>query len=75
MAQTFDEIAQSLLAIVSKSPNGIGWYGAEMRCSIPRSEFPDGMNVGSVLEELVAQGVIVKSVVDGKEKYFSASAP
>jgi hypothetical protein len=76
MAATFFQITQDLLAIVQKSPNGIGWYGAEMRCSIPRSDFPGGMNVAVVLEAMTEAGALMKRGVDGKEKYFvSDSVP
>jgi hypothetical protein len=72
MTVTFEDIKENLAQLVQKSPNGVGWYGAEMRCSIPRSEFPEGMNVQVVLEAMAEAGMLIKRNVEGKEKYFSA---
>ena len=74
MSVTLEAIAETLFEIVRKSPNGVGWYGAEMRCAIPRSEFPDGLNVKDVLDALVADGSLIKSTIEGKEKYTVASS-
>jgi hypothetical protein len=74
MTVTLEDIKENLAAIVRKSPNGVGWYGAEMRCPIPRSEFPDGMNVQVVLEAMTEGGTLIKRIVEGKEKYFAADA-
>ncbi len=74
MTTSLKDIEENLMAIVRKSPNGVGWYGAEMRCSIPRSDFPDGLNVAIVLDAMTEAGALTKRSVDGKEKYFPANA-
>jgi hypothetical protein len=72
MAATHEKIHQNIEQIVKKSPNGVGWHGAEMRCAIPRSDFPEGMNVQVVLESMTEAGTLIKKGEDGKEGYFAA---
>jgi hypothetical protein len=63
-------LPKHIYEIVACSGHGIGWYGVEMRCRIPRAEFPDGLNVRDVLELLVEEQYLELRVVDGKERYF-----
>ena len=74
MAFTFEEIAAKLAEIVRKNPDGVGWYGVEMRCPIPRSDFPDGLNVKTILEGMVAAGMLTKTSLDGKDRYVTAAS-
>lgn len=69
-----DSVFSHIHEIVSKTPDGLGWYGVEMRCRIPRSEFPDGMNVMDVLRLLVEDGYLEVRTIDGKERFFAAPA-
>jgi hypothetical protein len=71
MTIPLDQVASEIANTVRNSPDGLGWYGVEMRCRIPRSEFPDGVNVRDVLEYLVEEGVLEKKSVEGKEKYIA----
>ena len=59
--------AKHIYEIVACSNHGMGWYGVEMRCRVPRAEFPDGLNVRDVLELLVEERSLELQVVDGKE--------
>lgn len=69
-----DSVFTHIHDIVTKSPEGIGWYGVEMRCRIPRSEFPEGMNVRDVLELLADEGYLDRQMVAGKELYFARTS-
>jgi hypothetical protein len=72
MRVTLEAIKAHLAQIVRDNPTGIGWYGAELRCRIPRADFPEGVNVRVVLEALTEAGTLLKSCVDGKERWFAA---
>jgi hypothetical protein len=72
MNMTLEQIKENLEHIVRDSPTGIGWYGLELRCQIPRSDFPNGMNVRGVLEAMTEAGTLIKASVDGNERWFVA---
>ena len=67
-------IAEHLLEIVRRHPSGLGWYGVEARRSIPRAEFPEGLNVKDVLEDVSESGMLTKRTVNGKERYSAPGA-
>jgi hypothetical protein len=73
MNVTLKESKENLEHIVRDSPTGIGWYGGELRCQIPRSDHPDGMNVW-VLEAMTDAGTLIKASVDGNQRWFDAAA-
>lgn len=70
---TTQDPRQGILAIVrEKGP--IGWYGLEIRLNIPRSEFKEGYTLKTYLEELIDDGSVVRTTVDGKERFVAAAS-
>ena len=51
----------------------LGWYGMEIRLSVPRAEFKDGYTLVTYLEEMIAAGSVRRVVIDGVEHYSAAS--
>lgn len=64
---------QSILALV-RELGPVGWYPLEMRLRVPRSEFKDGYTLMTYIEDLIAEGSVVRTTVDGKER-FTAVEP
>ena len=64
-----EQIKKEILRIINESDNGCGWYIIEMRCRIPRSEFPAGTNIKSYIEEMIEEGKIRRDTDGKREKY------
>ena len=59
---------QAILALI-RELGPVGWYALEIRLRTPRSEFEDGYTLMTYLEELIAEGSVVRTAVDGEERF------
>lgn len=70
---TTQDPKQGILAVV-RARGPIGWYGIEIHLRVPRSEFQDGYTLRTYLEELIADGLLVRTMVDGNECFTAAAS-
>lgn len=71
MTAPSDQIKSDLLRILRDNPDGCGWYALEIRCRVPRAEFPPGTNVMTFLDALEAEGAVRKVEHLGKQRYVA----
>lgn len=71
MTQT--DVEQAILALLRAS-GPLGWYGLEIRLAVPRSAFKDGYTLMTYLEELEAEGSVVRTTENGRERFAAAPA-
>ncbi|WP_299409960.1 hypothetical protein [uncultured Roseobacter sp.] len=68
MIEIREEISRRLVDLISRK-EPVGWYVIEHSFTLQRSNFPDGTNVMTYLDELEAKGEIEK---DGDGNYLRA---
>lgn len=62
------DVKKAILALV-RELGPVGWYPLEIRLRVPRSEFKDGHTLMTYIEELIAEGSVVRTTVEGKERF------
>lgn len=70
-----DDVVKTAILMLLRDLGPIGWYGLEIRLSIPRSEFKDGYTLMTYLEELIADGLVVRTTADGNERFVATEGP
>lgn len=68
---TDPDVKRTIVALLRES-GPLGWYGIEIRLRVPRSAFRDGYTLMTYLDELVCAGAVVRTRVNGEERFMAA---
>ena len=65
------DVKRAILALLRET-GPLGWYGIEIRLRVPRSAFREGYTLMTYLEELMSDGLILRTKVNGEQRFVVA---